>query len=140
MNEKPIRIFQADDLLTRAKKMVKALGFTGAAGNYVLTAHKVLQEYERLDAAKAKTSIIDSEVKIKLTQDQNCVNCIYFFGAGYYDGTVCRRHAPLFVEVCKRGTGRKQFSRHPDTSEELWCGDWAQVASICGEHDGQEIE
>lgn len=46
-------IYKTDDLLTRAKNIVWAIGYRGAVGDFVLRVHEVLSKYETADAMVA---------------------------------------------------------------------------------------
>ena len=46
-----INISADDDLMTRAENIVRLFGYRGAVGNFVLDLYRLLQAYEKLDAA-----------------------------------------------------------------------------------------
>lgn len=45
--------YNTDDLMTRAEKIVYAVGYRGAVGNYVIAVYRVLQAYEKVDSQVA---------------------------------------------------------------------------------------
>ena len=49
-----ITVNAKDDLLTRAEKIVRMMGFEGAVGGYVINIYRLLQAYEQADAAEKK--------------------------------------------------------------------------------------
>ena len=50
----PVMLSAADDLVTRAEKVVAILGYRGAVGGFVLDVYRVLKGYEELDAQAAQ--------------------------------------------------------------------------------------
>ena len=47
--ERGRKIYPTDDLLTRAKNIVWAMGLRGAVGEWVLSVHEILEAYDKLD-------------------------------------------------------------------------------------------
>ena len=44
-----VQINSNDDLMTRAEKIVKIVGYTGAVSGIVIDVYRLLQKYEKLD-------------------------------------------------------------------------------------------
>ena len=51
--DKGVTATAADDLMTRAEKVVWLLGFRGATGGHAVDVFRLLQAYEKLDRDKA---------------------------------------------------------------------------------------
>lgn len=45
----PFTIHHSDDVIVRAEKIIRFLGYTGAVGNMVLDVYKILKAYDNLD-------------------------------------------------------------------------------------------
>jgi hypothetical protein len=60
-----IMLNSGDDLMSRAEKIVRVMGFRGAVGGYTLDIYRMLQKYEKLDNdeanARAEADEIDED-------------------------------------------------------------------------------
>ncbi len=57
-----IHLYSNDKLIDRAEKIVKALGYGGAIGEFTMTVYRVLEIYERLDREQAEKIAKAAEV------------------------------------------------------------------------------